>query len=182
MRIDFHRIDRPAEALFVPGADLITLPLAVSLLENRRQRATVKTEVDGQPLEYTIRADSYDISANFGDGPVTLVSQKGPHFRRTLVGPDLQLAIHPTEERETVRGQAGTMAIALEAGPEDQIVGTLGDQSFLARIATHEDGSMSVQGSLGNLELCERIVPTREGWLVTGQLGPHRIRQEVARG
>lgn len=181
MRIDFHRIDQPAEALFAPGADLITLPLAVSLLENRRQSATVRTVVDDEPLEYTIRGDSYDITADFGDGPVTLVSESGPHFRRTLTGPDLRLDIHPSEEREEIRGVAGTVSVDLRAGPEERIYGTLGGESFEATIATLEDGTLAVQGRLGELELSECIAPTDEGWLITGQLGPHAIRQEVTR-
>lgn len=176
MRIDFRKIDQPAEALFVPGADLLSLPLAVSLLEKRSDRATVKTWLDGEPLQYSIRADSYDITADFGEGPTKLVSTSGHHFRRTLTGPDIRLEIRPSQEREEIQGQAGSIPLSLEAGPEPQIRGTVGGEPFQAQIC-----DLRVQGSLGALQLEEQIVPTEDGYLITGHLGPHSIRQEVTR-
>lgn len=181
MRIDFHRIDQPAEALFAPGADLISLPLAVSLLENRRQGALVKTWLDDQPLEYSLRADSFDLQADYGDGPVLLQSTPGPHFRRTLRGPETTLEIHPTEECEEVRGRVGTVAVALHAGPGEEISGELGGESFQASIHELPGGEMRVEGRLGTMPLRQQIVPTEQGYLVTGSLGPHRLRQEVSR-
>lgn len=181
MRIDFHRIDQPAEALFAPGADLISLPLAVSLLENRRQGATVKTWLDDQPLEYSLRADSFDLTADFGNGPVELLSTPGPHFRRTLQGPEVRLEIHPTEEREEVRGQVGTVAVALRAGPGQEIAGELGGESFQAIIEDLPEGGMRVEGRLGDQLLRQKIDPTPEGYLITGSLGSHQLRQEVTR-
>ncbi len=180
MRIDFGRIDHPAEALFVPGADVISLPLAVSLLENRRQGATVRTWLQGESLEYSIRADSYDISSSLGE----LTSRPGAHFRRTLEGPDLRLEIHPGEREEAIQGQAGTIPIRLLAREEDEVAvieGELGGQAYEARITPLQDGTLSVQGALGSLELRETIRPTAEGYLILGNLGELSIRQEVTR-
>ncbi len=180
MRINFSRIDHPAEALFVPGADVISLPLAVSLLENRRQGATVRTWLEGESLEYSIRADSYDISSSLGQ----LTSTPGPHFRRRLEGPEVRLEIHPGEQRETIRGQAGTIPIRLlasEQGDVALIEGEVGGEAYRARITPGEDGSLSVVGALGERELRETIEPTAEGYTIVGNLGELSIRQEVKR-
>lgn len=180
MRINFSRIDNPAEALFVPGADVISLPLAVSLLENRRQGATVRTWLEGESLDYSIRADSYDISSSLGE----FTSRPGPHFRRTLEGPELRLEIHPDDRRETIQGQAGTIPIRLLAREEDEtavIEGEVGGQTYEARITPLQDGTLSVRGALGALELRETIQPTAEGYTIVGSLGELSIRQEVTR-
>ncbi|MCE7872788.1 hypothetical protein DYH09_20730 [bacterium CPR1] len=180
MRVNFSRIDRPAEALFVPGADVISLPLAVSLLENRRQQATVHTWLEGESLDYSIRADSYDISSSLGQ----LTSRPGPHFQRTLEGPDLRLEIHPDDRRETIQGQAGTIPIRLLAREEDEaavIEGEVGGEDYRARITPLEDGSLTVEGRLGARHLRETIQPTAEGYTIVGSLGELSIRQEVTR-
>ena len=110
-----------------------------------------------------------------------LTSQAGHHFRRTLTGPDLRLEIHPTEDRDEIRGQIGSVPVALDAGPEERISGTLGGERFSATIVTLEDGRMEVTGALGAMPLRESIVPMGEGFVLTGTLGPHLIHQEVRR-